>query len=50
MSGGNELSDGAALLSDIFPVEAGIRLLGLTLSGLGDKAAIQDKAQPPLNF
>ncbi len=41
---------GRTLLRSLFPVEQGIRLLGLTLSGLGGDAAPNDEAQPPLNF
>jgi DNA polymerase-4 len=41
---------GRALLRSLLPVEQGIRLLGLTLSGLGGDVAISDETQPPLNF
>lgn len=41
---------GSALLRSLLPVEQGIRLLGLTLSGLGGDVAISDETQSPLNF
>jgi DNA polymerase IV len=41
---------GHALLRSLLPVEQGIRLLGLTLSGLGSDRAGGDLVQPPFNF
>ena len=39
-----------ALLQSLLPVAQGIRLLGLTLSGLRDQDVRTDDAQPPLDF
>ncbi len=45
----SELADvGASLLRGLLPVDTGIRLLGLTLSGLGDATTSTD--QPPLDL
>ena len=41
---------GRALLRSLLPVEQGIRLLGLTLSGLGSDGSCSDLVQPPFNF
>ena len=41
---------GRALLRSLLPVEQGIRLLGLTLSGLGSDGSGSGLVQPPFNF
>jgi DNA polymerase-4 len=41
---------GSALLQSILPVNQGIRLLGLTLSGLNREMSVNDPEQRPLNF
>ena len=41
---------GCALLRSLLPAEQGIRLLGLTLSGLGNDGSGSDLVQPPFNF
>jgi DNA polymerase-4 len=41
---------GRALLRSLLPVDQGIRLLGLTLSGLGSDESGTDLVQPPFNF
>jgi DNA polymerase-4 len=41
---------GCALLQSLLPAEQGIRLLGLTLSGLGNERSRSDLVQPPFNF
>jgi len=41
---------GRALLRSLLPVDQGIRLLGLTLSGLGSDGSGNDHTQPPLDF
>jgi DNA polymerase-4 len=41
---------GRDLLRQLLPVDQGIRLLGLTLSGLGSSGAGSDLVQPPFNF
>jgi DNA polymerase-4 len=41
---------GRALLRSLLPVEQGIRLLGLTLSGLGSDVSLCEIVQPPFNF
>jgi nucleotidyltransferase/DNA polymerase involved in DNA repair len=41
---------GRSLLRSILPADQGIRLLGLTLSGLSCETAGNDPEQPPLNF
>ena len=41
---------GRALLQSLLPAEQGIRLLGLTLSGLGNDELGSGLAQPPFNF
>ena len=41
---------GRALLRSLVPVEQGIRLLGLTLSGLGSDVSRCELVQPPFNF
>jgi DNA polymerase-4 len=41
---------GRTLLRSLLPVEQGIRLLGLTLSGLGSDGSGSDLVQPPFNF
>jgi DNA polymerase-4 len=41
---------GRFLLRSILPADQGIRLLGLTLSGLSCETAGNDSEQPPLNF
>lgn len=41
---------GRCLLRSPLPVEQGIRLLGLTLSGLGSDGSGSDLVQPPFNF
>ena len=41
---------GRALLRSLLPADQGIRLLGLTLSGLGSDGSGSDIVQPPFNF
>ena len=41
---------GRELLLSLLPAEQGIRLLGLTLSGLGGEIPCRDNTQPPLDF
>ena len=41
---------GRDMLRALLPVEQGIRLLGLTLSGLESEAPCRDNGQPPLDF
>jgi DNA polymerase-4 len=41
---------GRGLLRSILPVNQGIRLLGLTLSGLNSEMSVNDPDQRPLNF
>jgi DNA polymerase-4 len=41
---------GRTLLQSLLPVGQGIRLLGLTLSGLGNDGSGSDLVQPPFNF
>ena len=41
---------GRILLRSLLPADQGIRLLGMTLSGLQNEALVQDAGQPPLDF
>jgi DNA polymerase-4 len=41
---------GCTLLRSLLPAEQGVRLLGLTLSGLGSDGSGSDLLQPPFNF